>query len=337
MELKEVGEFGLIERLKAGAIVAPERVVMGIGDDAAVLKGEPGFLTLASTDMLVEDIHFTLSTATPREIGYKTMAVNVSDIAAMGGIPEQALVSLGLRPEQQVEFVDELYAGLRECGQRFGVNIIGGDTVSSPRAMVINLAILGRVENDACLYRHGARPGDILLVTGDLGGSAAGLETLLTPRPAPEEVIAWARTRHFRPIPRVEEIRAAVKVGGITAADDISDGLVAEVYTLATASRVGMILEAGAIPIAPATRQLAAIYHKEPLDYALYGGEDFELLLACQPDRVDTVRKAVNQACGTPVTVIGRVVPAGEGITIIYDGRRLPLPPRGYNHFCLNG
>ncbi|APC08316.1 thiamine-phosphate kinase [Neomoorella thermoacetica] len=336
MELKEVGEFGLIERLKAGAIVDPARVVMGIGDDAAVLKGEPGFLTLASTDMLVEDIHFTLATATPREIGYKTMAVNVSDIAAMGGIPEQALVSLALRPEQQVEFVDELYAGLRECGQRFGVNIIGGDTVSSPRAMVINLAILGRVENDACLYRHGARPGDILLVTGDLGGSAAGLDTLLSPRPAPAEVIAWARARHFRPTPRVVEIRAALKAGGLTAADDISDGLVAEVYTLAAASRVGIVLEAGAIPIAPATRQLAAIYHKEPLDYALYGGEDFELLLACRPDKVDAVREAVNRACRTPVTVIGRVVPAEEGITINHSGRVLPLTPGGYNHFQLD-
>lgn len=132
------------------------------------------------------------------------------------------------------------------------------------------------------------------------------------------------------------EIRAALKAGGLTAADDISDGLVAEVYTLAAASRVGIVLEAGAIPIAPATRQLAAIYHKEPLDYALYGGEDFELLLACRPDKVDAVREAVNRACRTPVTVIGRVVPAEEGITINYSGRVLPLTPGGYNHFQLD-
>ncbi|GEA15364.1 MAG: thiamine-monophosphate kinase [Moorella sp. (in: firmicutes)] len=333
MNLKTIGEFGLIERLKAGAVVVPDKVIMGIGDDAAVLKGERGYLTLASTDMLVEDIHFTLATATAREIGYKTMAVNVSDIAAMGGIPEQALISLGLRPEQPVEFVDELYAGLRECGQRFGVNIIGGDTVSSPRAMVINLAILGRVEEGACLYRSGARPGDVLLVTGDLGGSAAGLDTLLSPRPAPTEAVAFARERHFRPTPRVAEIRAALPAGGITAADDISDGLVAEIYTLAQASGVGITLEAAAVPIAPATRQLAAIYQKDPLDYALYGGEDFELLLTCRPDKVAAVQKAIAEACQTPVTPIGNVVPAAEGITIIIEGKRLPLNPGGYNHF----
>ncbi|KYH30903.1 thiamine-phosphate kinase [Neomoorella mulderi] len=333
MDLKTIGEFGLIERLKAGAIVVPDKVIMGIGDDAAVLKGEGGYLTLASTDMLVEDIHFTLATATAREIGYKTMAVNVSDIAAMGGIPEQALVSLGLRPEQPVDFVDELYAGLRECGQRFGVNIIGGDTVSSPRAMVINLAILGRVEEGACLYRSGARPGDVLLVTGDLGGSAAGLDTLLSPRPAPPEAVVFARERHFRPTPRVTEIRAALPAGGITAADDISDGLVAEIYTLAQASGVGIILEAAAVPIAPATRQLAAIYQKDPLAYALYGGEDFELLLTCRPDKVAAVQEAIARACQTPVTPIGNVVPATEGITIIIDGKRLPLNPGGYNHF----
>ncbi|MDN5344917.1 MAG: thiamine-monophosphate kinase [Clostridia bacterium] len=333
MHLKTIGEFGLIERLKAGAIVNPDKVIMGIGDDAAVLQGADDYLTLASTDMLVEDIHFTLATATAREIGYKTMAVNVSDIAAMGGIPEQALVALGLRPEQPVDFVDELYAGLRECGHRFGVNIIGGDTVSSPRAMVINLAILGRVEKGACLYRHGARPGDVLLVTGDLGGAAAGLDTLLAPRPAPAVALAFARQRHFRPVPRVAEIRAALPVGGITAADDISDGLVAEIHTIAKASGVGIILEADAVPIAPAARQLAAIYNKDPLDYALYGGEDFELLLTCRPEKVKEVQDTVARACTTPVTIIGTVVPAAEGITIRRGGTRLPLKPAGYNHF----
>ncbi|MEW8958909.1 thiamine-phosphate kinase [Neomoorella humiferrea] len=333
MNLKSLGEFGLIERLKAGCVIIPDKVVMGIGDDAAVLKGENGYLTLASTDMLVEDVHFTLSTATAWEIGYKTMAVNVSDIAAMGGIPEQALISLALRPEQQVEFVDELYEGLRECGRRFGVNIIGGDTVSSPRAMVINLAILGRVEEEACLYRNGARPGDILLVTGDLGGAAAALDALFTPRPVPPEALAYARKRHFQPTPRVTEIRAALPVKGLTAADDISDGLVAEVYTVAQASGVGFILEADAIPIAAATRELAALYQKDPLEYALYGGEDFELLLTCRPDKVAAVQKAIADACGTPVTPIGQVVPAEEGITIVINGERRPLPPGGYNHF----
>lgn len=333
MDLKTLGEFNLINRLKSRTVTVPEKVLMGIGDDAAVLKRPPGYLTLASTDMLIEDIHFTMETATPREIGYKAMAVNISDIAAMGGIPEQVMVSLGLKSNLPVEFVDELYAGLMECGENFGVNIVGGDTVASPRALVINVAILGRVEETACLYRNGARPGDILLVTGNLGGAAAGLDTLFNPSKAPKVAVTWARNRHFRPTPRVHEIRAALSTGGLTSADDISDGLVPEIFAISEASNVGVLLEADAIPISNYTRQLAITFQKDPLNYALYGGEDFELLLTCKPEKVKEIKTIIKDTCSTPVTVIGTIVPKSEGMTMIHNGKKLSLNIKGYDHF----
>lgn len=333
MHLAQLGEFGLIDRIKEGCLIRPERVVKGIGDDAAVLLSPAGYLILASTDMLVEGIHFTLDTATPFELGYKAAAVNISDIAAMGGLPEEILISIGLYPYQEVEFVDELYRGIKECCRQYGVNIIGGDTVSSPKALIINIAILGKVEAERVLYRSTARPGDVILVTGDLGGSAAGLDLLLDPRPVPADVAAALRKRHFQPTPRVQEARVAVTTGGLTSADDISDGLAGEIREVTKASGVGAILYAEKIPILPAVREVAAIYAKDPLDYALFGGEDFELLWTCRPGAVEDICREVMSRCGTPVTVIGEVVPAEEGLSLIREGQKAPLPRGGYNHF----
>ncbi|MBE3573460.1 MAG: thiamine-phosphate kinase [Moorella humiferrea] len=334
LRLKDLGEFGLIQRIQEGCLVKPERVLQGIGDDAAVLHTGGDHLLLASTDMLVEGIHFTLETATPFEIGYKAVAVNISDIAAMGGIPLETLISVGLYPDQEVEFVDELYRGMKTCCRLYGVNIIGGDTVASPRAVIVNVAILGRVEAGAVLYRSTARPGDVILVTGDLGASAAGLDILLNPKPVDAEVAARLRKRHFRPTPRVEETRAAVEAGGLTAADDISDGLAREIKEIASASGVGALLYGEQIPISPDVREAAAAYGKDPLDYALFGGEDFELLWTCRPEAVEEIRRAVAARCGTPVTVIGEIVPAAEGVNLRYQGCRRPLLKGGYTHFA---
>jgi len=334
LRLKDLGEFGLIQRIQEGCLVKPERVLLGIGDDAAVLDTGGDHLLLASTDMMVEGIHFTLETATPFEIGYKAVAVNISDIAAMGGIPLEILISVGLYPDQEVEFVDELYRGMKTCCRRYGVNIIGGDTVASPRAVIVNVAILGRVEPGAVLYRSTARPGDLILVTGDLGASAAGLDLLLNPKPVSPEAADRLRKRHFRPSPRVEEARAAVETGGLTAADDISDGLAREIQEITSASGVGALLYAGEIPVSPEAREAAAVYGKDPLEYALFGGEDFELLWTCRPEAAEEIRRAVAARCGTPVTVIGEIVPAEEGIHLIHRGRRHPLGKGGYTHFA---
>ena len=331
--ITELGEFGLIERIQEGCLVEPKRVIKGIGDDAAVLPYHPGYLLLVSTDMLVENIHFTCETATPWEIGYKAVAVNVSDIAAMAGVPGEIVISIGLPPQAKVEFVDELYQGIKECCRSFGINIIGGDTVASPKAIVINITILGKVETEKVLYRSTARPGDLLLVTGDLGGSAAGLDLLLDPRPLNAELANQLKERHLRPLPRVKEARVATEIPGLTAADDISDGLATEIREVAKASNVGALIYAERIPLSPGLKEVAEVYGKSPLDYALFGGEDFELLWTCRPEAAERISQEVKRVCGTPVTVIGEIVPPEEGLKLLYQGQKIPLPAGGYNHF----
>ena len=176
MLIEHIGEFGLIDLLKKNTINAPQSVIAGIGDDAAVLLSTPKQLQLLSTDMLVEAVHFDLKTTTPCQLGYKAIAVNISDIAAMGGLPRHVVISLALPRSIDVEFVDNLYSGMKEICKEFDVNIVGGDTVSSPQGIVINVALLGEVEPALLLRRSGAQQGDIVAVTNTLGNSAAGLE-----------------------------------------------------------------------------------------------------------------------------------------------------------------
>ncbi|MCG0277316.1 MAG: thiamine-phosphate kinase [Thermanaeromonas sp.] len=335
MYIKELGEFGLIERIQEGCLVDPKRVVKGIGDDAAVLPYHPGYFLLVSTDMLIEGVHFTCDTATPWEIGYKAAAVNVSDIAAMGGVPEEIVVSIGLPAQLEVKFVDELYRGIKECCRTFGINIVGGDTVASPRAIVINITILGKVETEKILYRCTARPGDLILVTGDLGGSAAGLDLLLNPRPLDAGLTTELKKRHLRPQPRVREVRVALQDPGLTAADDISDGLATEIREVAKASNVGAVIYAEKIPLSPGLEEAAKVYGKSPLEYALFGGEDFELLWTCRPEAAERISREVEKICNTPVTIIGEILPREEGLNLVYEGRKIPLPEGGYNHFKL--
>ena len=179
MRVWQVGDFGLVDIIKNDTVIDPSMVVTGIGDDAALLKHPDGKMLVATTDMMIENVHFIISGNNGREIGYRVMAANVSDIASMGGRPTQALVSLGVNPELEVSFIEEVYEGMKACSQAYGVNIVGGDTVSSPDNLVLNVALLGWTDPDKYLLRSGAKPGDLVLVTNVLGDSRAGLDLVL--------------------------------------------------------------------------------------------------------------------------------------------------------------
>ncbi|TDA67710.1 MAG: thiamine-phosphate kinase [Clostridia bacterium] len=336
MDLRHVGEWGLIKRFTRGSVVVPERVIAGIGDDAAVLPGpEPGEVLLATTDMLVETVHFRREWSTPEDVGYKAMAVNLSDIAAMGGRPESALLSLAVPKRLEIAWVESFSAGLRSCAARFGVNIVGGDTVASPNEVItISITVLGSVLRDRCLYRHGARPGDVLMVTGNLGGAAAGLALLQHPEMEVDAASPLLR-RHRRPEPRVEAGKLLSALGGVTCADDISDGLVSEMYQISEAGQVGLEIYVEKIPMAPGVNEVAAFLGYDPLELALYGGEDYELLFTVAPGAVAKVARTLREA-GIEVTPIGLVLPSGEGISSLRGLKRSPLPPGGYEHFRSN-
>ena len=299
--LRMLGERGLIERLRRRLRQSPS-VLVGIGDDAAVLRAPQGQMLLLASDMLVEGVHFDRRLVPPRWIGWKALAVNVSDIAAMGGRPRWAVVSLGLPPATPVRFVDALYAGLERCARRFGVSIVGGDTDRAPR-VVIDVAILGSVDPRRFVLRSGARVGDDVFVTGRLGGS-------------------YASGRHARFIPRVAEARALLQRVRVHAMIDLSDGLAADLWQLSRASRVVLRVEASAIPVARAAKTL----HR-----ALMDGEDFELLFTVDHHQAGRVPRRIG-AC--PVTRIGRVVRRGQGVELVQaNGRIEPLRPMGFKHF----
>ncbi len=333
MKLKELGEFGLINLFSRQVSSPSARVIKGIGDDTAVLQPEQGNLLLMTTDMLVEDVHFSFRYCPSRSVGWKALAVNISDIAAMGGLPSSATVAIGIPPQTEVALVEELYRGLVECAAVYETDIVGGDTVKSPHGLIINVSLLGRVEPDRVIYRSGARPGDVLMVTGPLGSSAAGFYALSTDwLPVSCETAGKVTQVHLYPSPKVTEGRILSGSGHITAMNDISDGLASEVLEICQASGTGCELDADSVPYAPAVAEICKGAGASPLEWALYGGEDFELVFTVRPEGVAYVKSALKDAGCSPA-VVGRIVPPESGCSFLQNNRRLVLTPGGYDHF----
>lgn len=338
--LKDLGEFGLIARLTR-ALPGRADVVLPAGDDAALLDlGGAGDVLLAATcDAQVEGRHFIRGVATPEEIGWKALAVNLSDIAAMGAEPLWALVSLFLPVEESVAALDGIYAGLRTLAGQYGVAIVGGNIAATPGPLTLDITLLGRVTRAHALTRAGGRPGDALLVTGTLGAAAAGV-LLAVGQPvdgaahaeiAPEMATqAWAAM--VTPAPRVAEGRALAASAVVTAMLDVSDGFAADLDHLCAASEVGALVEEAELPIAPAAAAVAPIYGRAPLDLALYGGEDYELLLSVRPEGVRAATEAVRGAGGS-ARVVGRLTAEAGRIELeTPSGERRRIEPRGWDH-----
>ena len=334
MRVRDIGEFGLIDRIARSLPPPGAGVIVGIGDDVAVLQASNRYL-LATCDIQVEGVHFLEEKITPYQLGRKVVAINVSDIAAMGGLPRYLLVSLVLPKETEVEWVDGLYEGMREECARWGAEIVGGNMAHSPDGIIVDLFLLGEVEPEHLLRRSGARVGDRVLVTGTLGDSAAGLALLLHPEATcPDVHREFVLRRHLTPTPRLAEGRAIGRSGLATAAIDVSDGLASDIGHICEMSRVGVRLWADALPISDAARAVAEALGASTLEWALFGGEDYELLFTAPADRAEELARRVEEETGTPVSVIGDVVPPEEGMTLRRaDGTTVPLQKGGWDHF----
>ena len=327
MDVGEIGEFGLIERLRRALPPAGDRVTLGIGDDAAVWRAGDAF-ALATTDTLVAGVHFLPGRVDWRDVGWKSLAVNVSDVAAMGGEPAVSLVTLCLPPGTDVETVDALYAGIGECARAYGVDVAGGDVVSSP-VLAITVALYGtaarRADGEpAILRRDAAAAGDAIAVTGALGGSAGGLRCLrdsAARSPSDSALIA----RHMRPRPRVDAGRAAV-AAGIACAIDVSDGLLQDLGHVCEASGVAADVWMPRIPIE------TALVEKYPDDAAMLaatGGEDYELILVAP----EGVLAATGDALGAPLAIIGRVRAGPGGVRLLdANDREIDVAVAGWDH-----
>jgi thiamine-monophosphate kinase len=326
MQVKELGEFGLIERLAARVAAAggdQSSLLLGIGDDTAAWRGD-GDLELCTTDTMVQGVHFSLDTASWADVGWKVLAVSLSDIAAMGGEPRYALVTLGLPEETSVASMDALYDGMLECCAEHGGTIVGGDIVRSPVAFV-TVALTGSTPGPL-LTRSAARPGDQVAVTGKLGASGAWLaatQQVMSMEPADAEEL---RRAHLRPRPRLKE-GSALRTSEVRCAMDISDGLVADLRHVCKASGVAARLDAERIPFHPAVLRA---FPERGLALALAGGEEYELLFTASPE---VMGKLPGRLAGK-TTIIGEVLggPPGQ-VTVQASTGEVALDPLGWDHF----
>ena len=325
------GENALINLMRERyGVTSAGELALGIGDDAALVDIGGRFL-IVTTDLLVENTHFRMDMNEPYLLGWKSAAVNISDVAAMGGEPTYSFISIGL-PDIEVEAVEAIYQGLADCNAAFGSVIAGGDTVGSSAGIVINVTQLGTVEPELVARRDGAKVGDAILVTNTLGDSRAGLELLLKfGLDEARRASALCVERHLKPEPRIPEARAAVKTAKVHSMMDLSDGLASDLPKLCDASRVGARVYAEALPLSQDLHIAAARLDADPVTLAASGGEDYELLLTCDPRDAASIMAAIAQT-GSTCKAIGEIVD-GSGIVLISpDGSESPLPG-SWQHF----
>ena len=320
--VRDLGEFGLIRRL-ARLLPASDAVVEGIGDDCAVVKAG-GRLLLMSCDLFVEDVHFRRATARPEDIGWKAAAAALSDIAAMGGTPLACLAALACPAETELAFLDALYRGLADAAADAGAVVAGGDTTRSPQGLVLDVTVLGEVAEGRYLSRRGARPGDVLAVTGCLGRSAAGLHALERGLDAPALVEA-----HRRPKPRCAEGRWLCHQREAHAMIDISDGLLQDAGHLAEAAGIGVDIEPEKLTLDPNLARYCTESGLDPMQFVLRGGEDYELAIAVASGAFDGVAQAFAEEFDTPLTAVGVFTDAPLGVRIA----GAPADQTGYEHF----
>jgi len=333
MDLKALGEFGLIELFRGGWPPDPAEVVRGIGDDCAVIDTGGSTLLLLTTDMLVEDVHFRLETFTPYQLGVRSIAVNLSDIAAMGGTPTFSVMSIGSPATMEVAFMEQFIQGYRDCSLRYGSHLLGGDTVSSSGPLVINVVQLGVVPPEQVLYRNGAREGDSIFVSGPLGDSKAGLELLLHPEVvlSPEEKEYLVR-RHLTPEPCIKLGRFLAQSGVVNAAMDLSDGISSDLTHICRESGVGARIIADKLPISDSCRRTAELLKEDALSWALFGGEDFELLFTVASHHAPALATAVEAELGVKLVEVGSVVKR-KGVELLKNGGIRDITGQGYRHF----
>jgi thiamine-monophosphate kinase len=332
MDHTEVELVRAIRRVLSGD--APG-VVVAVGDDAAVI--EPGmYQGVLTSDLLIEGVHFELGATLPHDLGHKAVTVNVSDVAAMGGTPQYGLTSIGIPATVQSAWVMELYGGMRQAADEYGMTLVGGDTSRSDKA-VLALSVYGRVVAGKAVTRSGARPGDVLVVTGSLGGSAAGLRIARAGTGEKKDILSteWGRdllSRHERPVARVGEGQTLAQAGA-TAMIDLSDGLSLDLARVSEASGVGARVRIPDVPLAPGLVELAEATGDDPFDLALHGGEDYELLAAMPPDAVDRARLGLMQRYHSRLTTIGEIT-QGSGVVAVRGDDESPLEPKGWDHFA---
>ncbi len=333
MNLKEIGEFGFIKKISRGCLIRPDNIIKAIGDDAAAFITEPDRLTLITTDLLVERIHFLRDAISGFDLGFKSLAVNLSDIAAMGGTAREAFVSIAIPDDCHLAYLEAIYDGIKALAADYDVNVLGGDTTSSKVDLIINIVVQGTVPKDEILCRDAARPGDVIFSTGFLGDSKAGLHLVLNQIAAEDETLKALLKTHLLPQPHLREGRFLARQPGVHAAIDTSDGLSSDLAHIAEESQVGARLFAEKIPISQNLTDFCTRFDFDPIDYALSGGEDYTLLGTIAPENADKITGAFEKELKRPLFAIGEITAKKQIVLVYPDGKTKTLIPTGWDHF----
>ena len=333
----DIGEFGLIDRIDALLRTAGTHVpeeTLGIGDDCASFQPRAGYELLVTCDCMVEGRHYLPQFISSLDLGRRAMALNISDIGAMGGVPLYAIVSLGLRSETPVETVESIYLGFIEELNPFDAAVIGGNLTKSDGANFIDITLIGEIKTGKSIRRSTASPGNAILVTGYPGRSAAGLQILLTAQPA-DDLRNHPLVRAYNtPSHRAREGKVVAHSGLATAMIDTSDGLLGDLGHICDESRVGALLIQENLPISSALQAAAEQMKRDPIEFVLGDSDDYELIITCPPEHVDGIRSAITGLNDIPVTEIGRITGKSEGIEIMSaDGIHRDISPSGWDHF----
>lgn len=336
-EIKTLGEFGLIDRIAQKVEFRQNATLKGIGDDAAVIENQDE-TTIVSTDLLIEGIHFDLAYTPLRHLGYKAVVVNLSDIYAMNAKPRQITVSLGLSNRLSVEAIDEFYEGIQMACRFYNVDLVGGDTTSSRSGFIISITAIGQATKSKLVYRNGAKKGDLVCITGDLGSAYLGLQVLERekqiwlehPDIQPDlDKYPYLIEKILKPEARKDMIMQFEKVNIIpTAMMDISDGLASELHHICKQSNVGAYIEETGVPIHPDAKLMAIEFQLDPISCALSGGEDYELLFTIDPSDIEKVKYLPD------IYIAGEITAKEDGIHLHTEGGKIhPITAQGWTHF----
>ncbi len=328
--LKDIGEFGLINGIKKRFKAKSQGLLLGIGDDCAVTKNGAGGVSLISTDILAEGVHFDLRFFTPLQLGMRAAAVNISDIAAMGGIPKYLLVSVAIPEKIDHTFITGIFTGIKKVCTKYDIALIGGDTSSSQSGLFVSVTVIGEARLGKYVTRAGAAPGDIIFVTGNLGDSAGGLDVLKNNRKIDDAAKRSLIRGHISVTPRVNEGIFLARSGVVTSMIDVSDGVGSDIRRICEASGTGAVIRAGALPISAHLRRLSEKIRRSPEEFALRGGEDYELLFTVAPGRAEQLAASYKERFKKRVHEIGV---ATRGKKICLAGKERQEMPSGYNHF----
>ena len=332
MKLKEIGEFGFIERFKPLFNDLIQDNQIGIGDDCAIIPANETEDWVVTTDLLVEDVHFLREAITPRQLGYKALAVNLSDIAAMGGKPTGSFLSIAIPSSIDVEYLDEFMAGYHELSAKYGVPLLGGDTTKSLKHLTINVCAMGKCAKGKARRRSMAQTGDLICITGQLGDSAAGLKLLLKKSPK----IAgydYLLAKHHHPEPQIAEGMFLADISEVHAMMDISDGIASDLKHILKASRKAATIDVNKLPVSDILKNVAHTLDWNAEELAASGGEDYELLFTMAPEHVETIQKQFAEHFRKPLYVIGQIADGESIISWLKGDKEIELGQSGFNHF----